>query len=99
VDKDKLLYLFSVIAALALFAPSALILPTIEDKSTLTYQLLFFGCTLSAVVLFFFAANLIIDGLKKESIPSSGSSYGCFAIVTSGDPASYGILLFSVSMG
>ena len=64
-DKDKLLYLFSVIVALALFAPSALILPTIEDKSTLTYQLLFFGCTLSAVVLFFFAANLIINGLKR----------------------------------
>ena len=64
-DKDKLLYILSVIVAFFIFAPGALILPTLEDKSTLTYQLLFFGFTLGAVVLVFFAVNLTIDGLKK----------------------------------
>lgn len=64
-DKDKLFYVVSVIVALSIFAPSALILPTIQDRSTLTYQLLFFVFTLGAVVLVFFAANLIIDGLKR----------------------------------
>jgi len=64
-DKDRLLYIISVIIALSIFAPSAVILPTFEDKSAFTYQLLFFGFTLSAVVLVFFAANLVIDGFKR----------------------------------
>jgi len=65
VDKDRLLYIVSVIVALSIFAPTALILPTFEDKSTFTYQLLFFGFTLGAVVLVFFAANLILEGFKR----------------------------------
>ena len=62
---DRIWYILSVILALALFSPTAIILPTLEDKSSLTYQVLFFIFTLGAVVLLFFAANLIIAGLKR----------------------------------
>jgi len=65
VDKDKFFYILSVILALTVFASASIILPTIENKASFAYQVLFFGFTLGAVILFFFAANLIIDGLKR----------------------------------
>jgi hypothetical protein len=65
VNNDKFFYILSVILALTVFASAGIILPTLEDKASLTYQVLFFGFTLGAVILFFFAANLIIDGLKR----------------------------------
>lgn len=62
--RDKVLYLLSVLLALSIFAPTAVILPSLEDKTSFTYQVLFFLFTLGAVVLLFFAISLIRDGIK-----------------------------------
>lgn len=63
--RDQLLYILSIIVALCLFAPSALILPQWEDKSGFAYQVVFFLFTLGAVVLLCFACTLVKDGLRE----------------------------------
>lgn len=62
-DREQWLFIISVILALCLFAPSALILPRWEDKSGFAYQVVFFLFTLGAVVLLWFACTLVRDGI------------------------------------
>lgn len=62
--KYTLWYLLSVLVALSFFSSMCIILPAFSDKTSWGYHVLFFFFTLGAVILLFFAAHLIRDGLK-----------------------------------
>jgi hypothetical protein len=55
-------YMISVVVALVLFSLTGLVIPGIEDKATVQYQVLLFVFTFSGVVLLFFAGSLIVTG-------------------------------------
>lgn len=64
-DRNLRPYIISVIVAVIVFATTSLVLPGIEDRATVLYQVFLFVFTFSGIVLLFFAGTLIVAGALR----------------------------------